>query len=210
MLAGLTRITAPFEGIVTRRNYHPGDFVRSPKDGGALPLVAIDQAVKVRVIVQVPDLDAPLLDAGDPVLIFFDALPDRQYRGRISRTAYAENPNNHMLQAEVDLDNADGRLRPGQNGLVDIQLENPHPVLRIPQIAIITVGGGTEARAGCFRVVDGRAVETPIKIGYQGFPDGQFEVLEGLAEGDTVVVDPRTHKIQAGQVIPAGQGVRVP
>ncbi len=208
LLAGLTRITAPFDGIITRRNYHKGAFVRSPKDGGSDLLLSIVWPDVVRVAVRVPDSDVPFLDKGDPATIHFDAWPGREYPGTIARTAYAEDPSDRTLLAEIDLPNADGRLRPGQFGRVEIQLEPPHPVLRIPQTALHTAD--INGRASCFRVVNGRAVLTPIQIGHTGLAEGQVEVLTGLKEGDTVVADLRTRTIQEGQVIQAGPAARVP
>jgi RND family efflux transporter MFP subunit len=209
VLDGLTRVSSPLDGVVTRRGYHVGDFVRSPKDGDSVPLLSIVQMGKVRIIIQVPDQDATLLDIGDPATFRADALSGRESKGAISRMAVAEDLSSRTLRAEIDLDNTDGRMRPGQLGVVEIQLENPHLVLGIPRTALIALGGGTDGPVGCFRTVKGRAVETPITIGSESLPEGRVEVLEGLKEGDVVIVDPRRQKIREGQVIEADRTPRV-
>ena len=119
-------VRSPIDGIVTRRNYDIGAFARAAATGGSVPLFSIDQANVVRIVVPVPDRDALYLDPGDPATFRAHALGDREYRGKIARTSFAEDARDQTLRAEIDLDNADGRLRPGQFGRVTINLED-HP-----------------------------------------------------------------------------------
>jgi HlyD family secretion protein len=183
------RVIAPLDGIVTARNFDVGAVVRPEVDGDSSPLLTIVQVSRVRVVVAVPDRDATLLDKGDPVTFRPDALPDRTYQGTISRTAVAEN--NGTLRAEIDLDNADGRLRPGQAGPVTITLEDHPGTLTIPMSAIPEVGDGPEPRGSysCYRIEGGQTVRTSIRLGVMNPDTHLAEVLDGLSEGDTIVVD---------------------
>jgi RND family efflux transporter MFP subunit len=214
LLVGITRVTAPLDGFVTRRAYHVGDFVRSPTEGGSVPLLSIVQTGKIRVVVHVPDRDAPLLDKGDPITLHIDALPGREFRGTIARTAYAEDPISRALRAEIDLDNADGRLRPGQHGRVAIQLESRPGVLAIPSTAVLGPGYSASGALSCYRVVDGRALRTPIQVGDEWGAGGRVEVVAGLKEGDAVVANWRQIRqggeLQEGQEIRAAPAARVP
>ncbi len=121
-----------------------------------------------------------------------DALLDRAYKGTIARTAVAEDKG--TLRAEIDLDNSDGRLRPGQAGHVTITLEDHPDVLTIPMTAILEDGEGSEARGSqsCYRITDGRTVRTPIRLGLLSPDTNMAEVLDGLTEGDTIVPDWRS------------------
>ena len=163
ILSVAARVIVPIDGIVTDRNDHVGEVVRPASAGGSSPLLTIVQASRVRVVVEVPDCDAVLLDKGDPAIFRPHALPDRVYEGTISRTAVAEEEG--TLRAEIDLDNSDGRLRPGQAGQVTIALEDHPDALVIPVTAILRDGDGREARSSCscYRITDGRAVRTPIR-----------------------------------------------
>ena len=83
-VAGYTRIVSPWDGIVTKRGYHVGDFVRSGELGAPMPLLSLIQTGKVKVIVEVPDRDAPYLDKGDRAVVKIDALGGRTYQGAIA------------------------------------------------------------------------------------------------------------------------------
>jgi RND family efflux transporter MFP subunit len=151
----------------------------------------------MRVVVPVPDRDVPYLDPGDPATVRLDALGARGvYEGRVARTAYALNPDDHTFLAEIDLPNVDGRLRPGQYGSVEIKLETRENVLTVPSSAILA--RNADGMATCLRAVSGRAVRTRIKL---GLDDGRrVEVLEGLKEGDIIIANPDV-RMPDGQAI---------
>ena len=134
---------------------------------------------------------------GDPAIIRLDAIPDRVFEGTVTRTAYAESAESRTLRTEIDLDNADGRLRPGQFGLVTIVLARYRNRLTIPTSAIVGAprAGG---KATCFQVQHGRAVRAEIKVGVDN--GKRIEVLEGLKEGGDVVADP-VDGLSDGQLI---------
>ncbi len=185
--AGYTKIDSPFDGIVTWRDCHVGELVCSPSVGNVKPILKIDQTSPIRVVVFVPDGDVPYLDEGDRVTVRIDALGARGvYKGRIARTAYALDPQDRNLRAEIDLPNADGRLRSGQFGRVEIDLETRENVLTIPSSAIIE--RNADGTAVCYRVVGGRAARARCRV---ALDDGvRSEVLEGVKEGDVVIANP--------------------
>jgi HlyD family secretion protein len=137
IVAGRTKVVSPFDGIVTQRGYNVGSFVRSGAQAGSAPLLTVVQTSMVRAVVSVPDGDVPFLDKGDPATVRMDSLGGRVYQGVVSRTAYAEDPNTRTLRVEIDLDNQDGRLHPGQYGAATIQLLSVRNVLTIPASALI-------------------------------------------------------------------------
>ncbi len=100
--------------------------------------------------------------------------------------APAEDAATRTLRAEIELDNADGRLLPGLTAAVTIQLQERHDVLTVPASALIAQDA--DGSAACYRVVDGRAVRTRIKTGVEA--GDRVEVCAGLNAGDRVVVHP--------------------
>jgi RND family efflux transporter MFP subunit len=186
VLAEGANIASPIDGVVSRRNFHPGDFVRPGGQPGAVPLLTIVRADRVRVAVEVPDSVAVGLSRGALATVRVDALNGRTYEATVSRLGYTVNPATQTLRVEVDLDNPDGRLRPGQYGQVAIDLEPRRPRLVIPGLALVHVQD--QQAAECFRVEGGRAVLTRIK--FERIDGERVAVVDGLKPGDRVVVAP--------------------
>src|SRR5262249_51244374 len=77
-------IVAPFDGVVTARNFNPTDFVRAASEGGShLPLLTVQRTDLMRVVVQVADRDVPYADPGDPATVEIDALPGQKFPATI-------------------------------------------------------------------------------------------------------------------------------
>jgi RND family efflux transporter MFP subunit len=200
MLVAQATISSPIDGVVTKRNFHVGDFVRSGDQPGAAPLLTIVRADRVRVVVHLPqDIAANLEGGGDATV----RLGKDAYKARISRMGYALEPNTGTLRAEIDVDNPDGRIRPGQSGTVSIDVDPKRRRLVIPAQALLSVEH--DGKAECVRVQDGRAALTQIKISPLGGTRVEVvEVVEGLREGDTVLLNPPAG-IKDGQAVGTGR-----
>jgi RND family efflux transporter MFP subunit len=181
---GYATLVSPLDGVVTRRRSQVGDFVRSG-EGGAESLLTIMRTGRMRVVVAIPDRDVPQLSLGDQATVRVASDSEHEYHGTVSRMAFAEDPANRTLRAEIDLENK-GRLRPGQFVVVDITLQNRSHVLTIPLSALVSQRAGGEAE--CYRVVDKHAVLTRVKTGDDNAM--RIEILDGLKEGDTVITHP--------------------
>jgi RND family efflux transporter MFP subunit len=181
-LAAYTKIAAPCDGVITRRTYHQGDFIRSAASGASEPILSIARTDTMRVVVQVPEADMPILDRGDPASIEITALGVR-LEAAVARSAEVEDPNTHAMRAEIDVPNLGDRLRAGMSGTATITLVPAHEAIVIPASAVFVADGV----ANCFRVVDGRAVRTRIKVGAAARRSA--EIVEGLKDGDVVIND---------------------
>ncbi|HEX4614070.1 MAG TPA: efflux RND transporter periplasmic adaptor subunit, partial [Urbifossiella sp.] len=125
VMLGYTIIRSPYTGVVTRRSFHPGDYVRSADAGGdRVPVLSVERTDVMRVVVYVPERDVPFVDAGDPAVVEVDALPGAAFKSTpdnrvvVSRLAASEDPHTRMMRVEVDLKNPDGHLRRGMYGRV--------------------------------------------------------------------------------------------
>jgi RND family efflux transporter MFP subunit len=192
-----TRIVSPYNGVVTFRGLHPGDFARAGDAGSSIPLLRVARTDKVRVVTHVPDRDVPHLNRGDVAEITIDALPGQTFRGRVARFAESEDPKTRTMRTEIDLDNNSKILREGMYGVVTIVLDELPPGLMIPTTALVS--RGADGSSSCFRIVDGRSVLTPIKVG----PDNgrRAQVVSGLQEGDLVVVHPGDDGVTDGKPV---------
>lgn len=184
VLAKYTQITSPYTGVVTKRSFHNGDFIRDASQGGEMPMLAVARTDKMRVIIQVPDRDVPYLKVGDPVNLTIDTLPDHHFTGKVARMAYQEEYVTRTMRTEVDMQNPDGLLKDGMYGEMTIHLGREKG-LRIPSKCL---SGNEKGMERSIYVVRGdTAHEVKVKI---GIDDGiEVTIREGLSSSDQVVVE---------------------
>jgi RND family efflux transporter MFP subunit len=188
-----TQIRAPYAGVVTERNVNRGDFVQAASTMTAKPLLTIARTDIVRIFVDVPEMDSPWVEAGRAGYVSVQALPDRIVEGKVTRTSWVLGAN-RTLHTELDLPNPKGRLRPGMYATAHILFQERPDVYVLPLSAIARDGGHTF----CWTVQDGRAVRTPITLGFQVGND--VEVISGL-KPDNVVVQSQVGSLQAGVIV---------
>jgi RND family efflux transporter MFP subunit len=185
VFVGYTKITSPYDGVITKRNFFRGAFIRSAAEGGTLPLLTVARIDKVRVVTKVPDRDVPFTNVGDVAEITLDALGSQVFKGKVSRFSEAEDPTSRTMHTEIDLDNPEGIFRPGMYGIARIVLDTSIKASTIP--ASCLVGEARDGLADVFIVKNGKAKKVQIKIGAD---DGlRVEVLSGITAHDDVIVN---------------------
>jgi RND family efflux transporter MFP subunit len=178
------RIVAPFDGVVTHRSFHPGAFIRAASEGGQTPLLSVKRIDLMRVVVQVPDRDVVLTNAGDPAVVNVDALGGRAFLGTVARIAESEDPATRTMRVEIDLPNPEGLLREGMYGRASITLESDSPNLTVPATCVVDHSGSNQGTV--YVVREGTVRRTKVALGAD---NGSFvEILSGLDPADAVVV----------------------
>jgi RND family efflux transporter MFP subunit len=180
-LVAYTEIKAPYDGIVTARNIDTRHFVQ-PAGAGAPPLVAVARIDKVRVFVDLPELEAGMLDRGDPAVVRVQSLGNREFPAEVTRDAWSLNESNRSLRVEIDLPNTDGALRPGMYATVMIRLATTEETLTLPTTAVLRDAEG----AYCVTVNDGVVRKRRITTGLRS--GAEIAIREGLEPGDVVVL----------------------
>jgi RND family efflux transporter MFP subunit len=189
-------VRAPFDGIITKRWVDTGATIRDP----GTSLFTVMQIDKVRVLIDVPQRDVPLLDVerdgkhGDPAMIRLpvnSSDPDGLWRGVITRVGNSLDPITRTMRAEIQLNNPEGKLRPGMYGTASVTVEDLPDVLTVPASALVRRGEGL---VEVFVVTDTRLYEgqrrgilkrVPVTL---GIDDGKrVHIVRGL-NGDELVV----------------------
>jgi HlyD family secretion protein len=192
VLLDYTIIRSPYDGVVTKRNFHPGAFIRSADVGGdRVPVVAVDRTDLMRIVVQVPDRDVPYVKLGEKATIEIAALESGSgkqpppIKGVIARFAESEDAQTRTMRTEIDVPNPDGKLRRNMYGRVRIVLQNGSPTaLRIPSSALVT---NETTRQTVVRVMrDHRVHLVPVEVGQD--TGVEVEILRGLQPTDEVIV----------------------
>lgn len=186
-------VKAPFDGIVTLRHVDPGHFVQPAAGNGTL-LLTIARADKMRIFVAIPEMEAAYVDLGDNVTVEVQSLRGAEIKGKVTRTSFALDKSSRSLDTIIDIDNTDGRLRPGLYGLAKITLQEAKDALTLPSAAVVRQG----KEACCYRLLDGKAAKTPIQLGIKVGDD--FEVTSGLTEGDVAILN-KASSLKDGQPV---------
>src|SRR5262249_55669935 len=181
-------IAAPFDGVITQRNFFPGDYVRAANEGGGhVPLLTAQRTDRLRVVVQIPDRDVPYCDPGDPAVVEIDALPGEKLQAKVSRIARSEDHETRLMHVEIDLPNPTGKICNGMYGRVTILLEKSN-LLSVPTSCL--VGTAQEGKGFVYVVRDGLAHLTQVTVGADN--GLQVAIPTGLTERDDVIVRPNT------------------
>jgi RND family efflux transporter MFP subunit len=156
------RIEAPYDGVLTRRGVDTGSYVQPPAGNStvAAPLFEIARTDQVRIFVDVPEADAPLVKDGGPARVLVQALGDRDLPGRVTRSSWLFDDRTRTLRAEIDLPNTDGILRPGMYATARI-LVSRREALTLPTSSVFL----QDDQAWVVRLVANKAVRTPVRLG---------------------------------------------
>ncbi|HEY0930890.1 MAG TPA: efflux RND transporter periplasmic adaptor subunit [Gemmatimonas sp.] len=188
-------LIAPFHGVVTARSIDIGSLVVAGAAAGARPLLSLVQTDTVRVMLQVPQSAAPRVRVGMRTSVVVSDLGNEEITGTVVRTAGAIDPVTRTLLTEVHVPNGQRRLLPGMFATVRLKVPSS-PSLRVPAIALIVRGDGTQVA----RVEKDTVRLVPITIGRDY--GTSLEVLGGLEPGDQVVVNP-PESLASGQAVKA-------
>ena len=171
----------------------------SPSQGSAKPLFTVVRTDRVRVFIDLPEMDAPLANSGDRAVVRVQALGGRDFLGSITRTSWALDSATRTLRTEVDVPNPDGQLRPGMYAQVTIDLEERADAWTLPTSALLSQGGET----WCYVVENGKARRKPVTVGLTA--GGEAEILTGLAGNEEVIVLAKGASLTEGQAVEAAQ-----
>jgi membrane fusion protein, multidrug efflux system len=131
---GETRINSPLDGYVSVRRLDPGALV-GPSSGTS-SILTIQRLDVVRVFVPVNERDVAQLRVGQDAHVELDAVPGQSFQGKVFRISPSFDPAARTLDAEVQLPNPSGLLRPGMYGRASITTDIHRGALVLPASAI--------------------------------------------------------------------------
>jgi HlyD family secretion protein len=212
-----TTIYAPLSGRVIALNAEVGEVVVSgTMNNPASVIGTIADLSEILAEIDVDETEVVHLATGQRVLLKVDAIPDREYTGRvveIGSSGYAKptQPDVTFFQAKVLFDAPDGSLRPGMSARAEIEVSTHTDALTVPIQAVVerkpknADGQGSARKAPpvsvVFVVEEGKAKSVPVKSGISDSTD--VEIVEGLSGGEQVITGPyrALRKLEDGDAV---------
>jgi RND family efflux transporter MFP subunit len=175
-------IDAPFDGIVTTRNLHPGALVGpAAGPGGAMPIVQIVNTYRLRLVVPVPEAQVGTMKEGQEVSFTVPAYPGQTFHAPIARISHNVDVNTRTMPVELDVQNRDEMLSPGSFATVMWPVQRAYTTLFVPTTAVTS----DQQHSFVIRVHNGKAEWVTVQTAQVANTD--VEVFGGLQAGDQVV-----------------------
>jgi RND family efflux transporter MFP subunit len=191
-----TRITAPFDGVVTKRYADPGALIQAgtTSDTQSLPLVRVSDNYLLRLDFPV---DVPYVKdvrVGDPVEVRVESVGGKTFTGTITRSSLKVNEDTRTMMTEIEVPNPELEIVPGMYCRVVLKVQ------RRPQALTIPIQAVPPGYANSVYVVNDRdqIEERAVTLGLE--TPNEYEVTAGLKEGELVLVGSRS-QVQTGQKV---------
>ena len=168
-------IKSPISGVVTARNFEPGDLFAS------MPILHIMQINQLKVMANVSETYYPNVKVGQKVNISVDIYPDEVFEGTVSRINPALDAATRTFGVEITIPNSNLRLRPGMYARTTFNMGQRESIL-IDDVAVQKQAGSSERYV--FVVKDGVAEYRFVRDGRR--VGNLIEIINGLSAGEQV------------------------
>ena len=180
MVANLRKnstIKSPITGVVTARNFEPGDLF------AAMPILHIMQINKLKVMANVSEMYYPNVKVGQKVDIEVDIFPGEKFEGKVSRINPALDAATRTFAVEITIPNANERLRPGMYARTTFNMGQRKGVV-IDDVAV-QKQVGSSARF-VYVIKDGKAEYRFVNDGRR--IGNKLHIISGLEDGEQVAI----------------------
>jgi membrane fusion protein, multidrug efflux system len=174
------KIVAPFDGVVTERNVHPGALVGPAGGAAALPMLRVMKNDRLRLVVPVPEAYVADVRPGAALTFTVPAHPGQTFTGTIAGIAQSIDVRTRTMAVELEVANGAGRLAAGTFCQVQWPVHRTAPSLFVPSASVAS----TTDRTFVVRIQGGKAEWVDVKTGLTAGP--LVEVFGDLRAGDNV------------------------
>ena len=174
-----TVLTSPISGVVTARNYDPGDMT------GALPILTVAQINPVKVVINVNESQLASINKGMPVDLTFNTYGDEVFKGTVSLVMPTVDAASRTVGVEITLPNSDGRVLPGMFGRATISHGSSSHVV-VPDRAVVKQQGSGDHYVFVLNN-DGTVSYNKVELGQR--IGTSYELISGVPSGSEVIVE---------------------
>jgi membrane fusion protein, multidrug efflux system len=191
-----TGITAPIDGVVSERMIRVGNMVNTVD-----PAFVVTAMEPILATLHVPERELARLHPGQPAMLRVDALPGQSFVGHIARISPVVDAASGTFRVTVELSEHGQRLRPGMFGRFHIVYDSRDEAVLVPVAAVMSEDG----RQSVFVVNSKEAQRRPVTVGYRN--NGDYEIVDGLAPGERVVVTGQASLRSGAEVLVLGDSL---
>lgn len=171
-------LTSPVSGVVTARNYDPGDMT------GSLPILTVAQVRPIKAVINVSETEYSRVRVGMSVDLTFDTYGDEAFTGAISKIMPTVDPATRTFGVEITLPNTDGRVLPGMFGRASLTLGEANHVV-VPDRAVVKQQGSGDKYIYVYNPETSTVNFVKVELGQR--LGAAYEVISGIEPGQLVV-----------------------
>lgn len=184
-----TVLVSPISGVVTARNYDPGDMT------GSLPILTVARVQPVKIVINISESELSKVKKGMPATVSFDTYGNETFQGTVTMVSPTVDANSRTFGAEVTVPNNDDRILPGMFGRVKLNLGSAQHVV-VPDMAVVKQPGSGNHYV--FVYSNGKVSYNKVELG-QRLGDA-YELLSGVEPGSQVVVSGQSKLAHGSEV----------
>lgn len=186
------KIVAPFNGRLGLRRVSVGAFLSQNT-----MVTTLDDMSVIKVDFSVPEPMLSKISVGRNVFTRNDVYPDR-FQGIVKTIDSRIDPVSRAVQVRAEIPNPEGKMKPGMLLTVELPVSERAQAMTVAESALVPEG----SEQYVYRVIDGRAVKTPVKLGSR--MGGNAEIVSGLTETDAVIIG-GVQKVRNGTRVKASE-----
>lgn len=182
-------VFSPIDGFVAERTADLGEYVA--------PTAKVATIVKtnpLRIRIDIPEQAIPEVKVGQSVSLVTSAWPEKNFSGRVARTAPSVSVESRTLTVEAEIENSSGALKPGQFATVRILQSRPEPAVLVPARAIRTEAGASRL----FVIKNGRAEQRLVQL---GITEGDLIEVKAGVTADEQVATSNVEQLSDGMAV---------
>ena len=183
------KLISPISGVVTVRNYDPGDMT------GQLPILTVEQQNPVKVMVNISEQDYTKVKKGMKVKVTLDVYGDEEFEGTVYLVHPTIDSSTRTFTVEVTLPNSNSRIRTGMFARVEFNYGTMRHVV-VPDRAVVKQSGSGNKYVYVYK--DGKVSYNQVQLGQR--LGTRYELLSGVENNSDVVITGQTRLADGARV----------
>ena len=179
LLGKALEVKAPIDGIIVDRKANAGELVGKDKE-----IYTISDPADLWVIAEIKERDVGAVKVGQDATFTVLAYPGETFRGKVVRLGNQVQPESRTLEVRIEVNNTDGRLKPGMFADLEITTSVTRDVIVVPETALQMID---ETPVVFIALDDNKFAKRSVKTGVP--QHGRVQILDGVKLGEQIVTE---------------------